>query len=301
MLRSFAFLFLLPFSAQAIELKMPIGLVESYQVEQGLATLNVPTGVWNGAEVPSIALTGQATTTTFHSNEIRKPEDVAAAVWPQLEAQGYDLALHCADQTCGGYDFRFSLPVLPPPQMFVDLGDYVFLSGMKNDGEGLWVLISRSLSQTHVQITHLRPSRTPVPTLPEALPTHAGGALETDLNTSGRHVLVDLTFDAGSARLDIENFASLQALGAYLTRHSDQSIALIGHTDSSGSHKANLDLSKQRAEAVRSMLLRQFPNISLTRVACEGIGYFAPLASNATAEGREINRRVEVILVPTAP
>ena len=301
MLRSFAFLFLLPFSAQAIELKMPIGLVQSHQVEQGLATLNVPTGVWNGAEVPSIALTGRATTTTFHSNEIRKPEVVAAAVWPQLEAQGYDLALHCADQTCGGYDFRFSLPVLPPPQMFVDLGDYVFLSGMKNDGEGLWVLISRSLSQTHVQITHLRPSRTPVPTLPEALPTHAGGALETDLNTSGRHVLVDLTFDAGSARLDKENFASLQALGAYLTRHSDQSIALIGHTDSSGSHKANLDLSKQRAEAVRSMLLRQFPKISLTRVACEGIGYFAPLASNATAEGREINRRVEVILVPTAP
>ena len=301
MLRSFAFLFLLPFSAQAIELKMPIGLVQSHQVEQGLATLNVPTGVWNGAEVPSIALTGQATTTTFHSNEIRKPEVVAAAVWPQLEAQGYDLALHCADQTCGGYDFRFSLPVLPPPQMFVDLGDYVFLSGMKNDGEGLWVLISRSLSQTHVQITHLRPSRTPVPTLPEALPTHAGGALETDLNTSGRHVLVDLTFDAGSARLDKENFASLQELGAYLTRHSDQSIALIGHTDSSGSHKANLDLSKQRAEAVRSMLLRQFPKISLTRIACEGIGYFAPLASNATAEGREINRRVEVILVPTAP
>ena len=301
MLRSFAFLFLLPFSAQAIELKMPIGLVQSHQVEQGLAMLNVPTGVWNGAEVPSIALTGRATTTTFHSNEIRKPEVVAAAVWPQLEAQGYDLALHCADQTCGGYDFRFSLPVLPPPQMFVDLGDYVFLSGMKNDGEGLWVLISRSLSQTHVQITHLRPSRTPVPTLPEALPTHAGGALETDLNTSGRHVLVDLTFDAGSARLDKENFASLQALGAYLTRHSDQSIALIGHTDSSGSHKANLDLSKQRAEAVRSMLLRQFPKISLTRVACEGIGYFAPLASNATAEGREINRRVEVILVPTAP
>jgi OOP family OmpA-OmpF porin len=294
-------LFLLPFSAQAIELKMPIGLVQSHQVEQGLATLNVPTGVWNGTEVPSIALTGQATTTTFHSNEIRKPEVVAAAVWPQLEAQGYDLALHCADQTCGGYDFRFSLPVLPPPQMFVDLGDYVFLSGMKNDGEGLWVLISRSLSQTHVQITHLRPSRTPVPTLPEALPTHAGGALETDLNTSGRHVLVDLTFDAGSARLDKENFASLQELGAYLTRHSDQSIALIGHTDSSGSHKANLDLSKQRAEAVRSMLLRQFPKISLTRVACEGIGYFAPLASNATAEGREINRRVEVILVPTAP
>jgi len=301
MLRSFAFLLLLPFSVQALELDMPIGLVQSSQIEQGLATLNLPTGVWNGTEVPSITLTGQATTTTFHSNEIRKPDVVAAAVWPQMEAQGYDLALHCADQICGGYDFRFSLPVLPPPQMFVDLGDYVFLSGIKNDGEGLWILISRSLSQTHVQITHVRSSRSPVPALTAALPTAASGALKTDLNTSGRYVLADLTFDAGSARLDKENFASLQILGAYLTRHSDQSIALIGHTDSSGSHEANLDLSKQRAEAVRSMLLRQFPEISLTRVSCEGIGYFAPLVSNATAEGREINRRVEVILVPTAP
>ena len=107
--------------------------------------------------------------------------------------------------------------------------------------------------------------------------------------------------DDEMARLDKASFASLQALGAYLIRHSDQSIALVGHTDSSGSHEANLDLSKQRAEAVRTMLLDQFPLISPTRVGCEGIGYFSPLASNAAQEGREINRRVEVILVPTRP
>ena len=301
MLRSFAFLFLFPFSAQALELDLPIGLVQSSHNEQGLASLALPTGVWNGTEVPSITLTGQVATTTFHSSETRKPGVVAAEIWPQLEAQGYDLALHCSDQTCGGYDFRFSLPVLPPPQMFVDLGNYVFLSGLKNDSDGIWILISRSLSQTHVQLTHVRPSDTPALNLAPALPPAASGVLETDLNTTGRYVLADLTFDAGSARLDKTSFASLQALGAYLTGHSTQSIALIGHTDSSGSHETNLALSKQRAEAVRSMLLNQFPQISPARVACEGIGYFAPLASNATPEGREINRRVEVILVPKRP
>ena len=110
--------------------------------------------------MPSISLTGQITTATFHAPESRKPNVVAAAIWPQLEAQGYELALHCADQTCGGYEFRFTLPVLPPPHMFVDLGDYVFLSGQKNNTHGLWILISRSLSQTHVQLTRLdRPAR----------------------------------------------------------------------------------------------------------------------------------------------
>ena len=162
-------------------------------------------------------------------------------------------------------------------------------------------MISRSLSQTHVQLAHVRPSGTPAPELSPASLAPASGVLETDLNTTGRYVLADLTFDAGSARLDKASFASLQALGAYLTRQSDQSIALIGHTDTSGSHEANLDLSKKRAEAVRSMLLRQFPHISPTQIGSEGIGYFAPLASNATPEGREVNRRVEVVLVPTSP
>ena len=301
MLRCFVFLLLLPFSAQALELNMPIGLVQSSQSEQGLATLDLPTSVWNGTAVPSVTLTGQVTKTTFQSSEIRKPDVVAAAVWPQLEAQGYNLALQCLDQTCGGFDFRFTLPVLPPPQMFVDLGDYVFLSGLKNDTHGIWILISRSLSQTYVQLTHVRPSGTPAPKLSPASLTPVSGVLETDLNATGRYVLADLTFDAGSARLDKASFASLQALGAYLTRQSDQSIALVGHTDSSGSHEANLDLSKQRAEAVRTMLLDQFPQISPTRVGYEGIGYFSPLASNTAPEGREINRRVEVILVPTRP
>ena len=301
MLRCFVFLILLPYSAQALELNMPIGLVQSSQSEQGLATLDLPTSVWNGTAVPSVTLTGHVTKTTFQSSEIRKPDVVAAAVWPQLEAQGYNLALQCLDQTCGGFDFRFALPVLPPPQMFVDLGDYVFLSGLKNDTHGIWILISRSLSQTHVQLAHVRPSGTPAPELSPASLAPASGVLETDLNTTGRYVLADLTFDAGSARLDKASFASLQALGAYLTRQSDQSIALVGHTDTSGSHEANLDLSKKRAEAVRSMLLRQFPHISPTQIGSEGIGYFAPLASNATPEGREVNRRVEVVLVPTSP
>lgn len=185
--------------------------------------------------------------------------------------------------------------------MFVDLGDYVFLSGLKDGTQGLWLLISRSLGQTHVQLTQVRPADVPPIELSSASLTSASGVLETDLIATGRYVLADLTFDAGSARLDKASFASLQALGDYLIRHSDQSIALVGHTDSSGSHEANLDLSKQRAEAVRKMLLDQFPLISPTRVGCEGIGYFSPLASNAAQEGREINRRVEVILVPTRP
>ena len=73
MLRSFAFLFLLPLSAQALELAMPLGLVQSSESEQGLATLTLPTGVWNGSEVPSYLTHG----TDHHSHVSRAREPQA--------------------------------------------------------------------------------------------------------------------------------------------------------------------------------------------------------------------------------
>jgi len=73
----------------------------------------------------------------------------------------------------------------------------------------------------------------------------------------------------------------------------------VGHTDSSGLHDKNLELSKERAQAVQSMLLAQFPNIQPERITSEGLGYFAPVASNSSPKGREMNRRVEAVLIPT--
>ena len=56
-----------------------------------------------------------------------------------------------------GFDFRFSLKVMPPPDMFVDLGNYLFISVQKGSNEAAWLLISQSLRQTHMPVsyTHL--------------------------------------------------------------------------------------------------------------------------------------------------
>ena len=72
-----------------------------------------------------------------------------------------------------------------------------------------------------------------------------------------------------------------------------------GHTDSSGGDEYNLKLSRLRAEAVRSVLVAG--GVSPERVESQGYGKTRPVASNATAEGKAQNRRVEIVLQGAAP
>ena len=298
MFRTLVFLLLLPLPTQAFEIDLPVGLEKVAQDESALATIALPLGVWDGSEVPSRQLTGKVIHMAFQTDVTTKPDFVAAALLQQLTKQGYTLALQCTDQACGGYDFKFSLPVIAPPAMYVDLGNYIFLSAYKGNNRAVWILVSRSLQQTHMQITQLSPTTdatVPLFVLPD--PTNTD-QLGTQLTEAGHFILPDLTFEAGSATLDGDTFLSLQTLAEFLSKKPDQSIVLVGHTDSSGSHDKNLELSKERAQAVQSMLLAQFPNIQPERITSEGLGYFAPVASNSSPKGREMNRRVEVVLIP---
>ena len=298
MLRTLTFILMLPFSAYALELSMPVGLEQIAQNKNVLATIELPINVWNGSTVPNVKLTGAVTHTAFQSNAASKPNIVAAALLQQLIEQGYTLGLQCADQVCGGYDFRFALPIMMPPAMYVDLGNYTFLSAHKGKGQAVWILVSQSLNSTHMQMTQVRPtgnmdvkfSALPIPKSPDRL--------LDQLAETGHFILSDLSFDAGSANLNDDTFPSLLALAKFLGQNLKQSVVLVGHTDSSGLPEKNMELSKQRAQAVRAMLLAQFPDIMSERVAYQGIGYLASVASNTTAKGREMNRRVEVVIAP---
>ncbi len=71
------------------------------------------------------------------------------------------------------------------------------------------------------------------------------------------------------------------------------SIEVIGHTDSTGTKKANLRISAQRAKSVQAFLQGAYPEI---HVSAKGLGETYPLHSNATKKGRELNRRVEILV-----
>lgn len=108
----------------------------------------------------------------------------------------------------------------------------------------------------------------------------------------------DLLFAIDSAALRPDLASDLHAIAGNLTSYPNSRIEIVGHTDDSGSAAYNQDLSERRARAVADVL--QSSGVPASRVSAYGRGEDQPMASNATPEGRAQNRRVEIIIRPTA-
>ncbi|PYC24594.1 hypothetical protein DMO17_11030 [Aquipseudomonas alcaligenes] len=106
--------------------------------------------------------------------------------------------------------------------------------------------------------------------------------------------LGDLLFASGRSVLRAESADNLDRLAAFLQGNPDRDLMIEGHTDNVGSDSSNLYLSQQRAEAVRTYLEGQ--GIDSDRLAVSGRGEREPVAGNDSASGRQMNRRVEVII-----
>ncbi len=106
----------------------------------------------------------------------------------------------------------------------------------------------------------------------------------------------DILFATDSARLTGSLRADLAVLASHLKKYPNSSVQVIGHTDNQGAASYNLNLSRQRAAAVSTVLLNH--GVSPYRVTSIGRGEDQPVASNLTPEGRAQNRRVEIIIIP---
>ena len=101
-------------------------------------------------------------------------------------------------------------------------------------------------------------------------------------------------FAFNQATLTPEGQAKVRGVAATLNRYPDRGIEVSGYTDSSGDDARNQRLSERRAEAVKQILVQS--GVSARRITTAGYGAANPVASNATAEGRAQNRRVEIVL-----
>lgn len=108
----------------------------------------------------------------------------------------------------------------------------------------------------------------------------------------------DILFATDSTSLTGALRSDLNALAASLNRYPDTTVNVIGHTDNVGAASYNLDLSQRRAQAVSSVLING--GVAAYRIRAIGRGEDAPVATNLTAEGRQLNRRVEIIITPNA-
>ena len=106
-------------------------------------------------------------------------------------------------------------------------------------------------------------------------------------------LISNLLFYTGTDKLKPESMGALLDVSKILTEASAP-VKIVGHTDSDGDDAANLKLSQQRAEAVKSILITQY-NIDESKLITEGRGETQPLTNNSTSEDKAQNRRVEFI------
>lgn len=124
----------------------------------------------------------------------------------------------------------------------------------------------------------------------------AVGAPDTrnKLITEGKFVTRGILFDVNSDVVKAESYGTIKDIANVLKENAGVRVKVVGHTDSDGDDKANLDLSKRRAESVKNALASEF-GIDASRIETDGKGESQPVDKSGTAVGKANNRRVEFI------
>ncbi|WP_425099850.1 OmpA family protein [Tropicibacter sp. S64] len=298
---------LLAGAAQAQDLSLPAGASLTREVTQEAGAYDLPIAPWTAdGGLPTRRIEGAVTAQSWRiEGSGLTPLQLIAPLRDQLTGAGYEIVLDCLARACGGFDFRFDTLVLPAPQMFVDLTDYIAVSAVSETGGAVSLIASRDATSAYLQIIRAgtggqtRANGAPVrPAVSQSPGTAETGDVVTRLETAGHAILHDMVFQTGSSSLGDGTVPSLDTIAAYLKANPARTVLFVGHTDAIGSLAGNQALSRKRAASAVTYL-RQRHGIPESQIGAEGVGYLSPVASNLTSEGREANRRVEAVLIST--
>jgi OOP family OmpA-OmpF porin len=208
----------------------------------------------------------------------------------QLEKAGFETLVACDTDACGGIPFSETLDVLPLPQMWVDGFNYHYYAAHKTEGGTetyAAVLVSENNKEIYAQLVVAV-----VGSMANKMVDAA--AMAKGLGDKGHIALYGIYFDTDKATIKPESKPTLDEMAKLLRGQPQTKVFIVGHTDSQGSYEHNMTLSRARADAVAAALTRSY-QIAQTRLYTAGVGYLAPIGSNASEDGRALNRRVELV------
>ena len=235
-------------------------------------------------------LEGRVTRIAYRTNPGPSILEVSRNFENQLAKAGFETLVACDTDACGGIPFTEALDALPMPQMWVDGFNYRYYSGRKSEGGRetyVAVLVSKSNEDIYAQL---------VVAVVGALENKMvnAGEMAKGLREKGHIALYGIYFDTDKAVIKPESKPTLDEIAKLLSAQPQLNVFIVGHTDSQGAFDYNLELSRRRAEAVANTLMQSY-KIPNTRLRTAGVGWLAPIGSNATDDGRALNRRVELV------
>lgn len=136
------------------------------------------------------------------------------------------------------------------------------------------------------------------PTAPAPAPRYSGAVLAVDQTERGVQIVLpgSVLFESGQASFQqVEAAPFLDRVAQLLLTKTDKRVAVEGHTDTDGSASLNEQLSLARARAVTEALIAR--GVPAARLEAAGFSFQRPVASNATEDGKRLNRRVELVVL----
>lgn len=118
--------------------------------------------------------------------------------------------------------------------------------------------------------------------------------LRSEIESKGRIAVYGILFDTGSATLRTDSEAALNVITQYLGENPQQSFYVVGHTDDEGNLASNIQLSQARAESTVNAIAERLPGAE-SRLTAHGVGPLSPVSTNTQEDGRQLNRRVELV------
>ncbi|MBI5380078.1 MAG: DUF4892 domain-containing protein [Nitrospirae bacterium] len=235
-------------------------------------------------------LEGKVTRIIYHNPAGRSSLEIFRNYETALKQAGFQTLFACKQQECGESKNDEVLG------WFGYLGqEYSRYLAAKLIRSGAEVYVALNVFESPQE-----PYRTTTLHIVEMKPMEAGlvtvdaAAMASDIAKTGHVAIYGIYFDFNKADVKSESEPAIKEIAKLLKQDPKLKLHVVGHTDSVGELKFNMDLSKRRAEAVVKVLTTKH-GIAAARLRGDGVGPLAPVASNDTDEGRAKNRRVELV------
>ena len=276
----------------AIDLPSSAKLVASDQSDT--KTNSVAVSTWDRDRgISRLNITGKTVTNVYQIDGTSLTLDqMLKPIINDLKNRQFSVELYCKTQVCGGFNFRKNLEILKPPFMLINVANYSVATAKKNN-TAVSLIASKLGTTIYLQVVSIGINESDLiqPDIKSEI-----NRFSSTLINEGAIVLDDLTYRSGSSTLGDGPFNSLLELAKFLKSTPTASIILVGHSDSTGELSQNIELSKNRAQAVADRLIKNH-SIEQSRISAQGIGFLSPKTNNSTEKSRKKNRRVEAVLI----
>jgi outer membrane protein OmpA-like peptidoglycan-associated protein len=197
-----------------------------------------------------------------------------------LKGAGFKIIYNCSNEECGPEIQIETIGYYPPER-------YLTASLERKEGK-VWIGIFVAAGPwTKIRIVEEKPMET-------GLVKVTADTLKTNILKDGHMAVYGIYFDTAKSDIKPESSETIKEIASLLQKNPLLQVYIVGHTDNVGKLKDNIDLSNKRAGAVVKELITRY-KIEASRLEAGGAGPLAPVATNDTKEGKELNRRVEIV------